>query len=261
VHIRRRRFAPALAAVLAAMLTGVAGAPASAAKPAPITVLVTNDDGAAAPGIDALVRALRKLPGVKVTVVAPATNQSGTSDKSTPGTLQATGATTGGAASTAVVGYPADSVNYALDTLKVKPSVVISGVNSGQNVGPAVELSGTVGAARTAARRGIPALAVSQGIAAVPDFAAGAREASKWLVKHRTALTAKKGKPVKVFVDNLNIPTCASGTKPRGTVKVPVATTGDILAAQDCASTATAPADDIAGLTAGYVTLSPSISF
>jgi 5'-nucleotidase len=237
----------------------VSGGVASATKQPPINVLVTNDDGATAAGIGALARELRKLPGVKVTVVAPATNQSGTSDKSTPGELQATGSTTGGKPSTAVIGYPADSVNYALDTLKLKPDVVISGVNAGQNVGPAVDLSGTVGAARTAARRGIPALAVSQGNATVPDFATGSKAAAKWLKDHRKALTAKG--TVDAFVDNLNIPTCASGTKPRGTVEVPIATTGDILAAQDCASTATAPADDITALTNGYISFTQSIPF
>ena len=39
--------------------------------------------------------------------------------------------------------------------------VVVSGVNSGQNVGPIAALSGTVGAARTAGRAGYPAVAVS----------------------------------------------------------------------------------------------------
>ncbi len=255
----RRCLALTLGAALGATATVATVAPVSAAKQPTIKVLVTNDDGASAPGINALVRELRKIPGVKVTVVAPATNQSGTSDKSTPGELQATGATTGGQPSTAVVGYPADSVNYALDTLKVKPDVVISGVNQGQNVGAAVDLSGTVGAARTAARRGIPALAVSQGIATVPDFATGSKAAAKWLKSHRKALTAKG--TVEAFVDNLNIPTCATGTKPRGTVEVPIATAGDILAAQDCASTASAPADDITALTNGYIAYTPKISF
>jgi 5'-nucleotidase len=252
--------------VLAAVLTGalaagvvVSGAAPASARPQPLQILVTNDDGVAAPGIAALVTALRKLPNVKVTVVAPSTNQSGTSDKTTPGTLQAIKSTTAGRPSTAVVGFPADSVLYALNTLHLKPGLVVSGINLGQNVGPAVDLSGTVGAARTAARHGIPALAVSQGLAPVPDYATGAREAVKWFVTHRKALAKAKGK--KAFVDNLNIPTCAAGTKPRGLVKVPPATSGDILGAQDCSSTATAPTDDIAGLTAGYVTLSPSIPY
>ena len=105
-------------AVLA--LAAVAAAPAAAqAKTTknvkPLRVLVSNDDGVRAPGIDALVKALRKLPKVTVTVVAPAANQSGTGGKTTPGALTATRTTTkSGYPAIAVKGFPADSVNYAL---------------------------------------------------------------------------------------------------------------------------------------------------
>ena len=47
--------------------------------------MVTNDDGVTAPGIDAVVQGLRTLPHTEVTVVAPATNQSGTGGKTTTG--------------------------------------------------------------------------------------------------------------------------------------------------------------------------------
>ena len=262
MHTRRLLAVP-LGAILTATLAGATAAPASAAKPPPIRVLVTNDDGAAAPGIDALARGLRKVPGVKVTVVAPATNQTGASDTTTPGELRATGSTTGGAPSTAVVGFPADSVNYALDTLKLQPDLVISGINKGQNVGPGVEQSGTVGAARTAARRGVPALAVSQGYATgleVPDYGPGVRAAVKWLKEHRKALASKK-EQVEAFVDNLNVPTCSPGTKPRGTLEVPIATGGNYIDPQDCASTVAAPVDDVSALLAGFTTLTPKIPF
>ena len=56
-----------------------------------------------------------------------------------------------------------------------KPDVVLSGINQGQNLGALSDVSGTVGAARTAARHGIPALAVSQGTGNPPDYAAGAK--------------------------------------------------------------------------------------
>ena len=133
-----------------------------------LDILVTNDDGYAAPGIDALVERLRALPGVKLTVVAPATNQSGTSDRTTPGPVSALTATevttASGYAATAVAGFPADSVNYALDVLKLSPDLVVSGSNAGQNLGVVAPISGTVGAARTAVRRGVPGVAVSQEI-------------------------------------------------------------------------------------------------
>jgi 5'-nucleotidase len=172
--------------------------------------------------------------------------------------------TTGGAPSTGIVGTPADSVNYALDTLELQPHLVISGINKGQNVGPGVPDSGTVGAARTAARRGVPALAVSQGFDVgldVPDYTAGVQATVKWLKSHRKALTPKKGASVQAFVDNLNVPTCAAGTKPRGTLEVPIGTDRNYIAVQDCASTVPAPSEDVLALNAGYITLTPSIPF
>ncbi len=62
----------------------------------------------------------------------------------------------------AVAGFPADTVIYASTRAGCSsvPHLVVSGINAGQNVGPAVTLSGTIGAARTAAKRGIPAIAV-----------------------------------------------------------------------------------------------------
>ncbi|HMF04563.1 MAG TPA: 5'/3'-nucleotidase SurE, partial [Acidimicrobiia bacterium] len=100
----------------AALGLGVAPVPGAAAaeKQATLQVLVTNDDGIAAPGIDALVQGLRKIKGVKVTVVAPAENKSGSSDTTTPGPLTTTQATTtSGYPAIAVNGYPADTVNFA----------------------------------------------------------------------------------------------------------------------------------------------------
>ena len=54
----------------------------------PLQILVSNDDGYNVAGIDAAVQALVAVPGVQVTVVAPATNQSGAGDKTTPGGSQ-----------------------------------------------------------------------------------------------------------------------------------------------------------------------------
>ena len=67
--------------------------PPTASQPAPtrdLRILVTNDDGYDAPGIDAVAQALSVLPSVDVTIVAPATNKSGTGSNTTPGTLTAT---------------------------------------------------------------------------------------------------------------------------------------------------------------------------
>ena len=172
-RFRTTALAPVVVTALAAW-SFVAAAPASAAKakkPPTITVLVTNDDGVAAPGIDTLVEALRTQKSTKVVVVAPDSNKSGAGGKTTPGTLTTAPAkTASGYDATAVTGWPADTITAALDQLGVKPDVVLSGINAGQNLGGVVDLSGTVGAARAAAARGIPALAVSQGLGDAPQY-------------------------------------------------------------------------------------------
>jgi 5'/3'-nucleotidase len=254
------RFAMVVAACAIVGMLGVGTVPPAAAAPKPPTlqILVTNDDGVGAPGIDAVVTALRKLDRVKVTVVAPATNQSGTGDKTTEGQVPIMATpTVSGYPAIAVQGFPADSVNFALDGgIPNKPNVVVSGVNAGANLGPVVNISGTVGAARTAARRGVPAVAVSQGSSAGvdPAYATGAREAVKWVKAHRKALT-KKNRAVPTEIANINVPTCPTG-KLRGLVHVPSATGGDISQTPNCASRAKNPPDDVIAFVNGYAALS-----
>jgi 5'-nucleotidase len=225
-----------------------------------LTILVTNDDGVGAPGIDALVTALSTLPQVTVVVVAPAENQSGTSDTTTPGGVTVHDATTtSGHAAVAVDGYPADAVNHALDVLGLQPDVVVSGVNAGQNIGSFVPLSGTIGAARVAARRGVPAIAISGGGLTDTDFATGAKVAADLVRETRDALGW--GENVDHTVTNLNTPTCAPGTSIRGMESVPVATafpagTNGLDLVFDCASTATDPSDDATALAMGFGSLS-----
>jgi 5'-nucleotidase len=119
------------------------------------------------------------LDNVEVVVVAPAENQSGTSDKTTEGdVVWENASSTSGYSGIAVYGYPADAVNVALNQLDIIPGVVVSGVNSGQNVGPLALLSGTVGAAQTAARAGYPA---SAGFGSEWDFDAAAQLIVGWI--------------------------------------------------------------------------------
>ncbi len=254
------RFGSIVAACAIVGTLGLEAVPPAAAAPKQPTlrILVTNDDGVGAPGIDAVVTGLRKLDHVNVTVVAPATNQSGTSDKTTPGPVPTTETpTASGYPAIAVEGFPADSVNFALDGgVPKEPHVVVSGVNAGANLGPVVNVSGTVGAARTAARRGVPAVAVSQGSSegVPPDYATGVREAVKWVKDHRRALTKKHpAKPTDVA--NINVPSCPTG-KLRGLVKVPSATGGDISQTPNCASKVKKPPDDVIAFVNGYATLS-----
>lgn len=192
-----------------------AAAPAKS-KVRAIKVLVSNDDGVTGAGMSALVTALRREPKVTITVVAPLANRSGTGGKTTAGPLTATPVTLpNGFPATAVDGYPADAVNYALDSVMTgtrAPNLVMAGINFGANVGPFVPVSGTVGAARAGAARGIPALASSQGTAEPMGWPAGVKQTIAWFRANRANL--KKG-----TVWNLNIPSCSKG-KVRGMVKV-----------------------------------------
>lgn len=220
----------------------------------PLTILVTNDDGYSAAGIDAVVEALRKLPDVEVTVVAPATNQSGQGGKTTPGELTATESqTASGYPATAVNGFPADTITYALANqfAEEPPDVVVSGINEGANMGPIVNLSGTVGAAKAAVARGIPAIAASSGADPEPDYSIGADLVVEWVKAHRKAFERDDEQPTSVV--NLNIPSCAAG-EVRGVVQVPLSSDGAaaVNTKSNCESTATDPPDDVIAFREGF---------
>jgi 5'-nucleotidase len=239
----------------------------------PMRVLVTNDDGFDAPGIDALVQGLRTMTGVQVTVVAPATNQSGTGGRKSGGQLTATDVKTkSGYPAKAVNGFPADTIQWAVDQhgLSFRPDVVVAGVNFGQNIGPLVNQSGTVGAARAAASRGIPALAVSAGLppagVAAPDYAQAVTETEAWLTKYRSEILSERSTPDgsgaagsgPMVLQNLNVPTCAPGTTQRGLINVPVdlGAASNTLNSANCASTATNPSTDVQAFDEGFEPLS-----
>jgi 5'-nucleotidase len=249
------------AAITAPLAPTPAGATAATKRSQPtITVLVTNDDGIGAPGIDAIVEALRTQKKTKVIVVAPATNQSGSGSKTTPGGAPgAAGTTASGYEGTAVTGFPADSVNYAFDELGIRPNVVVSGSNLGQNLGPISEVSGTVGAARQAARRGIPALAISQQLGDNPDFPTSAKLAVEWLKKNRKSFTKTKVDGTALTqIDSINIPNCPSGI--RGlyeTVLAPEGTTEPLVSADpvNCASTLTSFTSDAQAFSNGWASI------
>jgi len=261
VHLRRLT-PTALALLLASSLVAATGPGAGAApkKQPPLRILVTNDDGVTSDGIDALVEALQGVKGVKVTVIAPAETQSGKGSTTTGGTLTGSPATTkSGVKAIAVAGTPADSVIYALEQggLKQKPNLVMSGINSTQNLGIATDASGTVGAAKTAAARGISAVAFSQGIAGVstPDYPSGAKAALAWLKRYRKTLSAAKGKTTAVVLESVNIPTCTSGAI-RGTLDTTIAPNLDNgVIDQNCASTLASPTNDIEAFNNGYITV------
>lgn len=141
-----------IAVWMLALLANTAGA-------APLNILLTNDDGYLAPGIQALRAALLEA-GHTVSLIAPATNQSGSG---TSITTQGIAYTSHGNQVWSVAGRPADAVRLGIGHIlkDTPPDIVVSGINFGQNVGQDVMISGTVGAAVTALQLGFPAIAAS----------------------------------------------------------------------------------------------------
>lgn len=250
-------------------LTATSDACYTASHTEPFEILVTNDDGYSAHGIDGLVEGLYGLPNVVVHVVAPLLEQSGSSDGTTqlPDTTSGSAVTTNsGRAATAVSstdmtpprngsGSPADSVIYALESLFLTPDIVISGINEGQNIGPLSSLSGTVGSARAARRGGVPAIATSQGgILVDPDIPAGVAATLAVLEDWRL------GREIYGFdnVLSINTPTCDEGFSVRGAVHTVVSqggANGGSIFTQDCSSTETVINDDIHAFNHGFISI------
>jgi 5'-nucleotidase len=130
-----------------------------------LKILVTNDDGIAAPGLWALAGELKKA--AEVVVVAPDREQSGVGTSVTlhqPLRVRPLTPPVPGIETYVVEGTPADSVIIALRTLaKDSVDLVMSGINEGSNLGNDVLISGTLGAAFQAYFYGLPAVAVSVG--------------------------------------------------------------------------------------------------
>lgn len=132
-------------------------------------ILLTNDDGIHAPGIKSLYREL-KSSGHSVLVVAPLTEQSAVGHSLTIfSPVRVREISENEYRGVAISGTPVDCVKWAMNShLDKKPDLVVSGINSGANVGIDVLYSGTVSAATEGALAGIPSLAVS-----IDDFKPG----------------------------------------------------------------------------------------
>jgi len=129
-------------------------------------VLLTNDDGIEAEGLQTMRRALAELDGVRVAVIAPDGNRS----------AMARSITTRRPLWVAEVPFADGSVGYATDGTPVDcvrlaslglvegfvAELVISGINHGANLGDDITYSGTVAAALEGVVLGLPAIAVSQ---------------------------------------------------------------------------------------------------
>ncbi len=168
-----------------------------------MNILLSNDDGVFAPGIQALAQALRQI--AHVTIVAPESERSGFSSALTldrplrpieisPDVW-------------AVNGTPADCVYLSMNGLfqDRQFDLVVSGINSGPNLGDDVLYSGTVGAAFEGRLMAQPAIAVSfagQNVRMYEDPVAYAK-AAQWV-----ATFIKKGLPQLParHIFNINIP-------------------------------------------------------
>ena len=124
-------------------------------------ILLSNDDGIQAPGLLALYQELSQI--AEVTVVAPATEQSGVGHGITYRTpILVSERSHQGKTWYAVEAQPATCVRLGLASLmRERPDLVVSGINRGANLGLVTYISGTCAAAREAAFSGIPAIAVS----------------------------------------------------------------------------------------------------
>ncbi len=134
-------------------------------------ILISNDDGIGAPGLQALVAAVEDLGDI--VVAAPDRERSAAShsitlnsplrvDEMQPGRF-------------AIDGTPVDCIYLAaLHLVPRKPDLCLSGINDGYNLGSDVFYSGTVAAAVEATLRGIPSIAISAARQRPQNFAAGA---------------------------------------------------------------------------------------
>jgi 5'-nucleotidase len=131
-----------------------------------LNVLLTNDDGIEAEGLQAMRKALAGVEGVRLAVIAPDGNRS----------AMARSITTRRPLWVAEVPFSDGTVGYATDGTPVdcvrlaslglvedfKPDLVVSGINHGANLGDDITYSGTVAAALEGVVLGLPAIAVSQ---------------------------------------------------------------------------------------------------
>lgn len=230
------------------------------------TILVVNDDGYVAPGLRILVDSL--VPMAKVVVAAPRRQQSGTGHGVSfldPIRVDTFG-NQYGIDWYAIDARPATVVSLALTSLMDSlPDLVISGINTGENVGVSTFLSGTVAGARHAKFFGLPAIAVSMGVGSTQDYALAAGFVRRLV----DALRAEGLMTPELFL-NVNVP--ANSSTPIKGVRV---VRQSLLAGADDYDRRMAPngqdyfwniwspaADDVEGtdlhdLRQGYITITP----
>ncbi|MGD8441514.1 MAG: 5'/3'-nucleotidase SurE [Holophagae bacterium] len=190
--------------VILVLLTGCA---AEIEADQPLHVMLVNDDGVDSPGLAALAEALTADPGYRVTVVAPHDQQSAAGHALVIRREIAIRPhpAVGGATAVSVDATPASVTAIGLTVVLEQdpPDLVVSGINKGENVGRAAWYSGTVGAAREAVLRGVPAIALSLELDwddPKPDWTGAAR-----LAKPVVDAVRSRGLPDGIVL-NVNVP-------------------------------------------------------
>ncbi len=164
-------------------------------------ILLTNDDGLQAPGINRLYQVLKEKHTVYT--VAPEKEMSATGHAITlHKPLRVKEVELEAGVARAVNGTPSDCVKLALEAiLPSPPDLVISGINSGPNLGNDVFYSGTVSAAVEGFFLGYPSLAVSLVLEGeFRDFSFGANYINELLAKHGSKILEEK------YLLNINFP-------------------------------------------------------
>lgn len=160
-------------------------------------ILISNDDGYFAPGIECLAYYLKNI--AEVVVVAPERDRSGASNSLTldrPLKLR-----TAANGFHFVNGTPTDCVHLAVTgMLDYQPDVVISGINAGANMGDDTIYSGTVAAATEGFLLGVPSIAVSLVGTELVNYETAARVASDLIMRIKT-----QGQ-VQPWLLNVNVP-------------------------------------------------------
>src|SRR5262245_17089399 len=170
-------------------------------------ILVSNDDGIHSEGITVLAAALARVG--EIVVVAPDRERSAVSHSLTlhrPLRVEQLGP-----GRYAVDGTPTDCVNLAVNgILGRRPTLIVSGINKGANLGDDVTYSGTVSAAMEGTLLGLPAMAVSLVGRAEFRFENAARFATRL-----AAWVVERGLPADTLL-NVNVPTPVDGQPVRG---------------------------------------------
>lgn len=181
------------------------------------SILLTNDDGVSSIGLWAAYEAL--TPIADVTVVAPATQQSAVGRSiSIFEPLRASRIVMNGEKAWSVAGKPTDAVIIGLYALRLNPTLIVSGINIGENLSfESIMTSGTVGAALEGSNQGVKGIAFSLQVEDQgekfddPSTNAQSFDSAKKIVRDVVSRVLARGFCPHADVINVNIPSVVKG--------------------------------------------------